>query len=375
MPICELYDVYRGPLSLTRASRNSCRFHKAPHKFESSEVAPEGLCPEVYYLAYPYLFAIVYGAKLRTGKGEGFQFTCPNADAPVKFEVIKTKLSPHDRIKNVVKKVISPFFHIAMMHSGIDLKVIDIPDSLPLKCPHSSVKKGRVYHINFGQFNNLCPAAFRSLFPYTAINYLRKKENRGILTDLVACPDHRKNLIFDISNKDIKKSGHDSEKICHVTEDINIQTIKDSSFHIENREIFSIGDIMKGLNSPCPILLNIGIPYYLTLYHKGKLGFYTYNSKSAIIQCPNTDKRVTAEVILEDSKIKFKILEIAGGHKCPHDIKPGDSYELPVNDKTRYIVEQLNLLILYSILAEESANPIIIKNIADQSQFKIVRSK
>jgi hypothetical protein len=315
----------------------------------------------------------VYGAKFITVKGKVFQFTCPNAGSPVKFEVIKTKLSLHDRIKNVLKKAISPFFHVAVMHSGIDLKVIDIPNSLPLKCPHSSVKKDRVYHINFGQFNNLCPAAFRSVFPYFAVNYLRKKQNRSILSDLVACPDHKKNLIFDISNKDIKKSGYDSEKICHVTEDINVQTIKGSPVYTENREIITIGEIMKGLKFPCPILLNIAIPYYLTLYHKGKLGFYTYNSKSAIIQCPNTYKRVTAEVILEDSKIKLKILEIGGGHKCPHDINPGDNYEFPVNDKTRYIMGQLNLLILYSILAKETDDPIIIKNIADKSKFLIAR--
>jgi uncharacterized repeat protein (TIGR04076 family) len=375
MPRCDLYESYDKPISLKGATKNTCRFHKAPQKFSPSEVGPAGLCPEIYYLAYPYLFAEVYGAKLTAGEGRRLQFTCPNADTRLMFEVVHTQISLYDRMKNMIKIAISRFLHMAMMHCGIDLKLVDLPQLLPPACPHSLAKTGDVYHINFGLFNNLCPAAFRSVFPYYAVNFLRNKGGRPLLTDLVACPDHKKHLMFDISNNCIGKNDKSSEEICHATDDINIQMIKKDSVNPAMKEIFSIGDIMKGLNFPCPMLLNVGIPYYLTLYHGGKLGFYTYNHKSAIIQCPNTKGRVSVEVILEDSNVVFKILDAAGEHTCPHDIKPGENYLFSVDDKNRAIMEKLNLLIFYSVLAKETADPIIVENITDQSKYKIARLK
>ena len=371
MPLCDLKNVYCDPLLLKAAANNTCRFHCAPREFTPSDIGSKGLCPEVYYLAYPYLFALVYGAKLETGGGGVFEFACPNFNAGVRFEVVKTKISLFDRIKNIVKKVISPLFHVVQMQCGIDLKLVGVGDSLPPQCPHSSRSTGEIYHINFGQFNDLCPAAFRSVFPYYVLNHLRRRAGRPVMTDLVACPDHKKNLIFAVSDNENAKNGADTEEICCATDGIDIQTIKGGALYIEEGSRFSIKTVLEKLGFPCPMLLNVGIPYYLTLSHGGKLGFYTYDPKSAMIQCPNTHKRVTVEVVLEDSRVIFKIHDVAENQECPRNIKPGDRYGIPVDDKHRSVMEMLNLLIFYSVLAKQTAGPLDLTNINHQSQFRI----
>ncbi len=73
------------------SQKGTCVFgHKVGQEFDVSRATPEGLCPSAYHSAYPYIFALMFGAQLPWEKEKGTaRVACSDADNPVIMEVRK----------------------------------------------------------------------------------------------------------------------------------------------------------------------------------------------------------------------------------------------------------------------------------------------
>lgn len=381
MAVCSLIDIYKSRISLIDA-KAACHFHSAPYAFAPLELGPGGLCPEAYYLFYPYLFALVYGADLDLGRQGPFSLTCPHPEIEMKFQIIKTRPALREQMKNIIKSAIANIYQVAMQRLNIALMPTGSARLEFTCCPHPGMEKDKVYRINFGNLKGLCPAALRSIFPYLACNYLRKKSGKDYPAKYVACPDHIKRLRFKIGHLSDEKKAKEpfNEKnhleICNVPGGIQIQRISDENgLFIKDLSYFSIIDMTRKINFPCPVLLNVAFPYYLAVSKNGKLGFYTGSFKSAMIQCPNPEVGVQAKICKVDSNIEFRITDVEGKAECPCNIKKGDILKISAGiNKDGFSLEDFNLLFFYSMLAGEVSKPFIVKSIINKSVFKVTPS-
>ena len=366
--VCDLINVSEDPISLKQFQK-PCHFHLTERTFESTQVIPGNLCPEVYYLTYPYMFATAYGAKFEDTKKNKKTFCCPNPKIRAEFELERTKAPAYERFKNAVKVVLgsSMIYQVAMQYCGVNIKVKKNQNEKFSQCPKKNMNKGDRYSINFGEKEGvgMCPAGFRSVFPYQSLNFLRSKNgnNKDQITT-VTCPDHIKQLQFTVG-KNNNKSNADSNEVCEISDDVNIK--------MEDKDT-SMRNIMMDLKFPCPVLFNIGFPYFLTVANGGKLGFYTNSHRSAMIQCPNSKVRVHARIgkSKNGKYFEYVITNVDGKNECPKGIKTGDIFKLPIKKSDQKVdFDDLNYIIYYSAIAKEQNNKISIQRPFNNKHYSL----
>lgn len=159
--------------------KNPCRYHKcASQVYQREKLAPYKFCLDAFYVAYPYCFALLYGAKFKFSDNNSIRIKCPNPDSFITMEIKNQRVLPKfvialkGKLIRFLQKLNFPFEY---PHQKIKIKVIENNN-----CP-AGYRIGEEFEFNIWKKDQLCPAGFSMLFPFIA------NKNKGE----VHCPDPR----------------------------------------------------------------------------------------------------------------------------------------------------------------------------------------
>lgn len=176
-----------------------CKYHgklrKNKHDFHS--LAPKYLCPDLFYVAYPYCLALLYDAVIN-GKGKKMCLRCPNPKGDVKIE-IKAKPMLFKPLFNRVEKWARGHGRpLSLTDKRIGIKIIGAGGT----CPRQHQPKEQ-FEFNIGFSLELCPASFHSIYPFIFLIARGKRSRfsgpRGSIK--VGCPDAKNVIVYNIKAK------------------------------------------------------------------------------------------------------------------------------------------------------------------------------
>ncbi|MDO8602379.1 MAG: hypothetical protein Q7O04_00825 [Candidatus Omnitrophota bacterium] len=176
----KVVDIQRG-----------CKYHKKKGElYSASAIAPEGLCREIFYEAYPSCLALLYNGvpvnmRPRKKGTEEMIVVCP-APEGVKVRIRSEEILPpflrilKEFMEEVLKKVYRAF--------DIPLRnvIIEVMEAGPA-CP-KGYKTGDRFKFNISRRDELCPAGFALVYPYVRSLPGIKNKNQGSFC--VHCPDY-----------------------------------------------------------------------------------------------------------------------------------------------------------------------------------------
>lgn len=309
-----------------------CHYHSSTEFINWWNMLPEGLSPSLYYFLYPYLLTIAYGGKIP------LEQTFKNPVLKNSKPVYLNRELPHiiERAKNIAKTMLSP---IKPMGRAKTLPVIVTVDGQ--------------YPFDLGYEGTMCPAAFRSVFPYLVYNHLKRKKDAKDSSWMICCPDHIKNLNYGKGDTD----NVFFESICYWGSKARIENKSTCNMNKE-ASLSTLDEIMKALAFPCSALLNVMYGYYLTLAKGGELAFYSKSFDAAVAQCPNPNSRVVIKIHRRKDTIDFNVIDVLG-YACPRGIEKGNKFSLAREiEKNKFCLDAFNSLFLSCGLAEFSEEPL-----------------
>lgn len=311
MALCKSLSIAGCSLKITNASL-FCRYHRNSAEYPISRLTNEGLCPEAFHSLYPLAFSMLYADV----KGGVVQCSCPGVDGNITFRLVQIPVDLMHELINGLKQIISFIYPLEIIRYKV---FIEVKQSNPA-CPYN-YKKGNFFMLNLGKEKAICPAAFYNIFPLV-IPWANTRNSKPY-----ACPDHRRNILFRLHYR-APGSNSDKTKVCPCCRPLNNLAINVKSVSgvcekgYKAGDLFRVEDILKHLNFPCLAALHTAYPYISTLLKGGKLGFYSNNCQSAVIQCPNVEVKVEMKVEkLATGKILIRILNLKD--LCPLGLTKG----------------------------------------------------
>lgn len=172
-----------------------CKYHKEfrKNKYTFQNIVPRNLCPDLFYIAYPFCLAFLYDATIDKKKKR--VVSCPNPKANVKIEI---KLKPIifksliNKIERLARKYWRP---LNLPDKRILLRIVSVDGD----CPRGH-KKNQDFEFNIGFFSELCPASFHSIYPFIFL-IARKRLSRFSDTRdsiKIGCPDIKNKITYKI---------------------------------------------------------------------------------------------------------------------------------------------------------------------------------
>lgn len=172
--------------------KHTCKYFRKKHeKFSLTQLGPKGLCLDLYFAAYPYCLALLYGAHFSWEKDAlAVSAQCPAPEGNVHFEVRKEPLT-QQILSNGIKK-----------NCKIVITVTAVEPSKKrfrngCVCRH---KKGEKFEFNQGDdLTQMCPAAFYTLYPNLKVmlnggkaSWIKEKKV------YMQCPDNISGIMFKL---------------------------------------------------------------------------------------------------------------------------------------------------------------------------------
>lgn len=167
------------------------KFRKNNYTFQS--ITPKNLCPDLFYIAYPFCLAFLYDATIDQKKKR--VVSCPNPNANVKIEI---KIKPIifrsliNKIELLARKYWRP---LSLPDKRILLKIVNVGGD----CPRDH-KINQEFEFNIGFFSELCPASFHSIYPFIFLiarkRLFRFSDTRGSIE--IGCPDVKNKITYNI---------------------------------------------------------------------------------------------------------------------------------------------------------------------------------
>lgn len=325
MAICK--NIENSKISLrNKNGAFLCRYHRRHSDRPINLIKPKGLCPEAYHQLYPVLFSMI-SAPYSELRSKPMVMRCPGTKGNVQFELFRGPAKFSARLINIIKHFVSMVYMTEIRKYRIYIKVKSITGS----CPYQ-LKEGDIFEFNLDKGPEICPAAFNNVFPgFISRIYDFSNKNIGVL----ACPDHKTNILFSINPSLGDNNIVESDPLCCKSVD-NLAIYADSiqmpcRLGYKKGQLFKVKDILKKIGLPCYSLFHVIYPYIYTQLKDGKLGFRSKNYSSAIIQCPNS--KVKAEVLLKRlNKDQFEISIKNLKDICPLGLTKGKKFTFNMQD-------------------------------------------
>lgn len=348
MALCKNLPISGHSLKIVNSSL-FCRYHRSKAGYPISRLTTAGLCPEAFHSLYPLAFSMLY----TDIDGHISQCNCPGVDGNIVFQLVQRPVPWMHRLCNGLKKGI----HFIYPSEIICHKVfIEVKQPNPA-CPYN-YRKGSLFIFNLGKEKEICPAAFYNIFPSIILSVYADditQTTRRLSNSLVyACPDHRRNILFKLQDGD--------ERIAKISEMKEYQCCKPLSNLIidaktvtgicpkayKAKDRFMLRDIFESLDFPCLAALHTAYPYIYTLLRGGRLGFYTHNYDSAIVQCPDANAKVEMEV--KRTKINTISIRISNlKNACPMGLTKGLKFLFSFEQLNRFCLPALMAMYPYLI--------------------------
>jgi uncharacterized repeat protein (TIGR04076 family) len=183
--------------SKSNLKKHTCKYYRSMlEEFGLNSLGPEGICLDLYYAAYPYCLALLYGAKFTWENDKNaVNAQCPAPAGNVHFQVMRKPLKKQI-ISNGIKK-----------KCRIIIKITHIEKSV-LKCKNGcdcKLMAGQKFEFNQGDdLNQMCPAAFYNIYPN--IKTFMNSKKASWMKDgkiFMQCPDNISGIMFEITKNDL----------------------------------------------------------------------------------------------------------------------------------------------------------------------------
>lgn len=160
-----------------------CPYHPkdTTKEFCGEEIYPYGICPWLYYAAYPYMLGLLYGANFKYNKMGDAWVICPAKDG----------------CRTLVKKRKHPGIFKDPRISPSNYFVIYVEVVSVGSCPAKHKVGQKFIFPTCMQEDYLCPAAWFHAFPF-----MDKPKLKCLNTNAIRCPDWKSDVTLKI-----KKSG------------------------------------------------------------------------------------------------------------------------------------------------------------------------
>ncbi len=175
-----------------------CKYHGKgrKNKYNFHGLAPKNLCPDLFYVAYPYGLAFLYDAVI--DKKRSVILSCPYAKANVKLEVRAKPMRLKPLLNRIEKWARKNWRPLSLTDKRIIMKIISVEGDCPRH--HQSNQE---FEFNIGFSSELCPASFHSIYPFI---FLIAKKELSRFADTrhsikIGCPDARDKIIYKIKTK------------------------------------------------------------------------------------------------------------------------------------------------------------------------------
>lgn len=180
-----------------------CKYHKQIGRvFKMEELAPQGLCRELFYAAYPKSLAVLYNGMPNRGKfrTKGINQLVTACPAPNGVRVrIRTEERLHPYLR-MIKELFEEFLKWIFRAYDAPFRKVSIEvEEVGSYCP-KGYQVGDRFQFNINKQDELCPAAFATVYPY--LKFLENEKNvTGKSKSMkVHCPDFV-GVTFDVNAK------------------------------------------------------------------------------------------------------------------------------------------------------------------------------
>ncbi|HHT9133374.1 MAG TPA: hypothetical protein ACFYD2_00580 [Candidatus Avalokitesvara rifleensis] len=316
MAFCKNIQLLKDRVDVSLSSK--CRYHP-PFHFKVNELAPDGLCPEAFHSLHPICFQIMLTPYAKYLK-EGVSYWCPGESVRFRAYRVWNTLLRYVPI-NILHGLIGLFKPTEMFLYRVFVKIEEISGN----CPYE-YKAGQSFEYNIGHRSALCPAGYYSTFPYLAGKLYGVDNGAG--GNAYQCPDHVARVKYSL--QDVTGDKGLEPICCRNFWGIRISVNKEDG----SGDIIDTGSLKDSEHLPCLSLLHSLYPYYLTLVHGGRLGFFTNDYNSALVSCPSPETKVVARIarLQDNGTIMVKIDIIEG--ICPQKLRPGTIYNLTLQNES-----------------------------------------
>ncbi|MFH1379696.1 MAG: TIGR04076 family protein [bacterium] len=170
-----------------------CKYHMCTGAvYESSALAPRGMCRELFYAAYAPSLAVLYNGKprrwnLRTKGVEELTASCPHPQG-IRVCIRSQEIlpAPIRILKEICEELLKIIFRPLDGHfRRVGIEVIQGSPHCP-----KAYKKGDTFQFNTNKRDELCPAGFAAIYPYVRILKSAKDRGSSSGTMKIHCPDH-----------------------------------------------------------------------------------------------------------------------------------------------------------------------------------------
>lgn len=299
MDVCQFSNIASYGLTVIGKDTHKCRYHRKGQRYTSFQMAPGGLCIEAFHSIYPYALGLLYGVE-----AERFYVRCPKGSVIFLVERKPAKFIP--MLKYRIKALIDPFYPGDPRKYQVSIKVFQ----LEAKCLKGH-KEGEEFEFNQDNKNELCPAAFDSIYPFIYAYKSSKKIPKGCS---LCCQDHLTNIVFNLEGDN---SAAIDPVLCEDKEvRVRIKSADEKcKFAFKKDQEFNFSDIVpEGI---CASFFHSAYPYIFTLEQGGCFKFN--KEKSMIVQCPNSKERFAMNIVTSTEGTSFEFVQCVGN--CPQKIE------------------------------------------------------
>ncbi|MDD5556380.1 MAG: hypothetical protein PHN82_03915 [bacterium] len=327
MKDCDLFlPLKDAPVHVSRVSR-TCRYHRRERAYPLAGLTPDGLCPAAFHVLYPDCLAMLSRGRYPIDGGrERCRLECPRPGGGVSFNVSRAprRRTMLQRLELAARKAADLFMPVELLEHGI---AIDVVESFP-SCPYG-YREGDRFVLNLGGKNEICPAAFYSVYPFF-LPFLEGGAAGGEGPDVCGvCCDYKKYISFCLGRR--REWGSAPEKAffarCDDYKGVFLEVVG-AGGEASHRPL-GVNDLIEEMRIPCLAVLSAAYPYMLTLERGGSLGFLTYDRYAAGVGCPNLDVQVKMLVRREKSGGPHRIRIFDRRGECPRGLAPGEERVLP----------------------------------------------
>ncbi len=305
------------------ATDNRCRYHPLNSDNKQVSLLSQGMCPAAFLNLYPTLLALHCNqnkSKLKMNPA-GEIISCPLGSDGVSFRIYssKRKFNPWVYFKNILRWILNFIMPVEIPDKDIHIKAVDEGKGCLI-----GITRDHDFYFNLDKRDELCPAAFTSIYPYLDI------ENNNFVA---GCPDYRTQVTFSILDKPTD-AKHINDKLCdkYSTQVKLKRTMGDFDFPVQIDQWYSVDELIKASGIPCYTSFHVAYPYFYVLYHGGQLAFLSPDRQTAGVCCPNTSFAVQYNV-MQDDQGTYKYKCIKTHQDCPRGIGLNDEVIMSNFDK------------------------------------------
>ena len=278
-PICRIALQHRAParVRVQGVDSNRCRYHRRRTVGELAALTRLPPCPLAAMALYSTQFALHCGPREPALDRSGREVRCPLGEAGVTF---RCSTAPMDWtaarwLRHAVGRVLAPIRPTEAFDKRVVTEVVEVGQPCP-----AGIVPGDRYLFNIDDDSEICPAAFHSIYPWSAA--LQQGH-------VAVCPDHKIRVRF--ADAEVQAVRADASPCETYGARLRVERGR-AALPIETARWYAIDDLVQQTGICCFSAFHVAFPYLHALVGGGRLGFHTRDRYAARASCPASEAAV-----------------------------------------------------------------------------------